>query len=463
MKTFKPFCALEKMYLNLEQFQKMALVTLLFILISIWNIPHTIAGRYTCELLLLIIVLAHKPNWKLFFQENKLLIIFFVYLFFQLIFFSTNYSLAISNFKSEWMHFIIFSIIGAGAGLIIGKYSSHKILLYLAIAFSIPLYIHLILSLIKGVSIGAIPWRYWGINEIHGDFAYPAMQASILLTTFYLYQTKNKMEKSLALGLIIACIASPLIAASRGGTGFTILAIPVVFMSHLFSSKTAGISLKKHRLQLLVIVAIAFGTIQIGVMSDPGRWGGVISRLASGFIEDATSIYCQGAQVLEDELLSKGLEITPEIKKRLDGMKDGDTMRAMAVISGYKLAINNPMGIDQSKQAFQVAMNKACNGPPTIFIAHAHNAWIDTALAIGIPGAILLLMAMLRYAKLGWIATASTATGSPYGLALFASACLWIARGVLDSTFRDQMLEMQAFVLALLLGIVISKKSINQR
>ena len=446
------------MHLNLEQFQKIALAVLLFALISLWNIPHTIAGRYACEALLLIIILVYRPNWILFFKQNKFLLMLFIYLFFQLLFFSTNYSLAISNFKSEWMHFILFSIIGAGVGLVIGKYSSHKILLYLAIAFSTPLYVHLILSFIKGASIGGIPWGYWGINEIHGDFGYPAMEASILLTTFYLYQAKTRIEKSLALGLIIACVASPLLAASRGGTGFTILAIIFVIMSYAFFSKAAGIVLKKNLLQLLTVSAIVLATILIAPLSDPVRWSGALSRISVGLVGNSTSIYCKGVQVLEEDLLSKGIEITSEIKKRLDVMESGDSMRAMAVISGYGLVFNNLMGIDQSKQAFQLAMIKECNGPPKIFIAHAHNAWIDSALAIGVPGAILLLMIMLRYAKLGWSAAATPTFGSPYGLALFASACLWIARGILDSTLRDQMLEMQAFVLALLLGIVISKK-----
>jgi hypothetical protein len=45
---------------------------------------------------------------------------------------------------------------------------------------------------------------------------------------------------------------------------------------------------------------------------------------------------------------------------------------------------------------------------------------------------------------------------NPFALALFISAGIWILRGVLDSTLRDQMLEMQAFIFAFLFASAIS-------
>lgn len=449
------------MNLNLERFQKFVLFLLLFTLIPLWNIPHTIAARYSAEALLLAIIFVSKPNWPLFFQTNKVLLLFFVYLLIQLLFFSNNYSLAFSNFRAEWMHFILFSLIGAGAGLILGKGAPKKILLYLGIAFSIPLYIHLALSLVKGISTGGIPWGYWGINEIHGDFGYPAMQASILLLSYYLYQAKSKATKLSTLGLIIVCIASPLLAGSRGGTGFTIAAIVLTLMLYPLLSCPIKADPKRNLVQLLLVIALIITTFQIGLMKDPGRWGGIFSRLSTGLQGDPTTVYCKGIQHLENELISKGIAITPEIQKGLQSVVDGDGSRMMAARSGYELAVRHPMGIDQSKQAYQIAIAEICDGPPNIFIAHAHNSWIDTALAIGIPGAALLLIVMLQYAKLGWVTAKLGNLSSPYGIALFTSASMWIFRGLLDSTMRDQMLEMQAFIFALLLGLILAQNKMG--
>ena len=446
------------MLLNLKKIQNLIFLAPLFILIPLWNIPHTIAGRYICEGLLLIAILAYRPNWKIFLNANKALLLFFAYLLIQLLFFSTNYQLAFSNFRSEWMHFILFSIIGAGAGLMLGKNSSLKILFALGIAFSIPLYIHLLLSLVKGIKLGSIPWGYWGINEIHGDLGYTALQASILLFTYYLYQEKSK--RLITLALIAVCVSSPLLAASRGGTGFVLIALAFISLSYFFLSDGAKISLQNKVIGVLLVFVFIMGTYQIGVMSDPNRWGGVISRLSIGFEGNPSAVYCNGITSLEDAIKSKGKMITPSIQKGLDSVVDGDGARVMAARSGVALTLESPMGINQSKQAYQQAIIKQCNGKPTIFISHTHNAWIDTALAIGIPGAFLLLITLLAYARRGYKALKSTNSSiSGFGMALFASSCIWITRGVLDSTQRDQMLEMQAFILAFLLSIILTKES----
>jgi len=451
------------MILNLKRFQELIFLAALFILMPLWNIPHTIAGRYICEGVLLISVLLYRPDWKLFFKNNKLLLGFFVYLILQLIFFSDNFRVAFSNFRAEWMHFILFSIIGAGTGLILGKGDAKKFLLYFGIAFSIPLLIHVILFSIKGVSTGTIPWGYWGINEIHGDFAYPALEAAILFSTYYLLQARTKYERLLTIGFIAICIASPLLATSRGGVGFTLAGILFVLLSHLFLGSGKTISNRKKIFFLVSIPVLLFGVYKVGVISDPNRWGGITSRLAVGFEGDPSLVYCQGIETLENALKKKGVEITPAIQKGLDSVLDGDGARMMAARSGLVLTLQNPMGINQSKQAYQQAIASYCGGDPKIFIAHAHNAWIDTALAIGIPGAILLLLVLINYAKIGYLAFLKYPATAPYGMALFASAWMWILRGLLDSTMRDQMLEMQAFIFAALMGIILAKNNLTNK
>ena len=175
--------------------------TLLFIalygLIAIWNIPHTIAARYALEALLLILIVSSSPEWRLFFSKAKLLLVFFAYVFLQIAFFSSDLKIALSSFKSEWMHFILFSIIGAGAGLLIGRRKNQNLLLYLGLAFAAPILLHLCMSIIKAIQIGEIPWRYWGIHDIHGDLAYAGLQASILFTVYLLMQASTRLQKTL--------------------------------------------------------------------------------------------------------------------------------------------------------------------------------------------------------------------------------------------------------------------------
>ena len=101
----------------------------LFCLIPLWNIPHTIAARYACEALLLILVLCYPLNWGPILNRSKLIFAFVIYLLIQIFFFSSDLRLALINFKSEWMHFILFSLVGAGSGLLLAKKQVSNILL----------------------------------------------------------------------------------------------------------------------------------------------------------------------------------------------------------------------------------------------------------------------------------------------------------------------------------------------
>jgi hypothetical protein len=438
--------------LQIEEYKYYIFYLALFALIPLWNIPHTIAARYVCEGLLLILTLSFALDWKPILSKSKLVILFICYLFIQLLFFSTDLKSGLSGFKSEWMHFILFTVAGAGAGLIASKRKSENTLLYLGIAFAAPLLIHLSLSVIKGVAIGAFPWRYWGINEIHGDLGYTALQASILLSTYCLCASKARWQYILSLVLLLSCIASPLIAQSRGGVIFAIVGILFTVSTYfVIAQKKSGFSAKSLATLITAIICVGF-LVKIGISVDPTRWGGTLSRALVGFHGDPNALYCNGIDSLRNSLKAEGVYITPEIEAGIKSVEDGDGARVMAARSGLRMALENPMGINGSKQAYQIAITRFCGKPPAIAISHTHNAWIDTSLAIGIPGAILLLLVFLHYGWQGFQMIRQHNQINPFALALFVSAGIWILRGALDSTLRDQMLEMQAFIFAFLLA-----------
>ena len=81
-------------------------------------------------------------------------------------------------------------------------------------------------------------------------------------------------------------------------------------------------------------------------------------------------------------------------------------------------------------------------------MAHTHNGWIDTILALGWVGGALYLMVFSYFFVTGYTYLRSSTHINEWAIVLVALAVFWILRGLVDSVFKDHMLEMQGFVLA---------------
>lgn len=431
-------------------------------LLIVWNIPHTIAARYLFACLLFIPLFTAKVPWSSIARSNAILIVFSAYLVFQLFVFSTNFQVALDNFTSEWLKLILFSALGAGTGLLISKQHHKTLLLVLALAFATPLIIHLVMAIPEGIGRGEIPWGYFGLSggrEIrgsnHGDLGYGALPAAIFVSVFVLYQATTRWKISVSLLLLCVCVASPLLASSRAATAFVFVAVITVLLTGLVLHRPGEIGRRK---RICGIAAVSLGLISvttIGASVDQSRWTGVVSRITMGFKGDPVKIMCEGVGSLRQSLEREGQAITPEASQALSSIQDvQDGSRIMAARAGAKLAPDHPMGINQSRQAYQIAIGQVCD--PDIFLSHTHNGWIDTALAIGIPGAILYLLVLLNFARLGLRhVRAHNPAVTPFAIALLVTSIVWILRSLVDSAQRDQVLEAQIFTMCFLYGTIV--------
>lgn len=447
----------------LDRYRDKVILFLLLCLAAIWNIPNTIAARYICEALLVILLLTSNIYWIDALKKLKILIIFFVYLLIQLLFFSTDFTAAIKNFKSEWMHFLIFSTIGIGSGIILRKYKNTNILLILGTAFAIPLFIHIFLVAWKLITNGVLPWGYWGVNTHHADLGYASLQSCILLISFIFFQPSSLREKFLSAAIILICVTSPLIAHSRGGVIFTLLAIVIGISLHLFFLR------KKNQKNIYEILAVILAliiisiTVKIGITTDKNRWQGILTKAEIALNGDPSSVYCNGVESLRDSLVDRGVTLNRDVELALESVVDGDGARIMAARSGLMLIPENLMGINGSKQAYQNAIKAHCGKNPEIFISHTHNAWIDTSLSIGIIGAILLAYLYFNLMILSFKSISNNSTNNAYFVALFLTSFLWGIRGILDSTQRDHILEIQAFSLFFLFALAFLSDKTNTK
>ena len=441
---------------TIVKFKDFVFYLALFSLIPLWNIPHTIAARYACEALLLILVLCYPLNWGPIQDRSKLIFVFVIYLLIQIFFFSSDLKVALLSFKSEWMHFILFSLAGAGSGLLIAKKQVSNILFYLGFAFSVPILIHLTLLAIKGFSVGYIPWGYSGLSISHGDLAYSSLQSVIFLSVFFLCQAKQTSDKLLCVFLLFACALSVFFAQSRGGLLFIVLSGLLTWITFIFFVKPNKIlNLKNIALVFLFLTAFAL-IAAFGSHYNPHRWLESPIRALSALNSDPFLGLCSTPNTSEFNDSEIQTTLNSEQIEARSRIMHGDSARVILAKAGFVLSINYPLGINGVRGAYQQAIINYCGRLPFVEYSHTHNAWLDTSLAIGIPGAILLLLIMLNYGWQGFKMIGRSKQLNPFALALFISAGVWILRGMLDSSLRDQMLEMQAFILAFLLASAIS-------
>lgn len=431
------------------------LLVLSLSVVSIWCISGTIAARYILSGLALIMLLWLQPKWKTFFSQNKIVLVFFVYLLIHLFFLSSDFYSALRAFRGEWLKLMLFLIFGAGLGLLTRHLDKERLILAMGLAFCVPLVQHLFLTMKVMSSSFHIPWGYVGIVSNHGDLGYTSFSASLLLSPLLIFGSNLKDRVFAAIGLVI-CFLSVIIAQSRGGLIFTALPMLVMLMIFILQNRRS----KKVIASIILVAGLATTLIvQFNSLNQSSKWNGMIERAKFGLIgDDPLEINCEGSEYIEQLLESQGTEITPKIQELIKFTVDGDGARVLTARGAVKLAFIYPWGFDQSKVSYQLAITKYCEEKPKIMLANAHNGWLNASLAIGLPGAVLYFLVVIGFFRQGIRGQTHSKVTST---ALVLTASLWILRSMLDASMQDQMLEMQVFVMAFLAAMLAADPSEN--
>lgn len=433
--------------------------TLIVLLIPFWNIPHTIAIRYSLALILLITIFYLKPNWKELGKFLWLPVIWAVYLIIYTFVLDDNFQIAIKGFRSEWLKSILFIIMGFGAGLILSK-SKNQARLFLAfgLASLFPILTHIALFIHKAVTTQTIPLGYWGLHEHHADLGYTALQAITFLSIFIVFFAHNTFYRILSGLAITLSILSPVLARSRAGVIFTVFALllTVILSLKSLTIKQLQIAKKIVAISILLILGLSFG---LSSTIDADRWNGITTRLLIGFQGNPIDVNCFGTQGIEEKLKGNGVEINQKMRAAIDSVAVGDGSRTMTARAGIELIKEFPMGMSGSKDAYAAAIRTKCI-EPKISMDHTHNGWIDTALSIGIPGVLIYAALMMMFIVFSFkLIKDKNQHVRAWAIALLSLSILWTLRAIFDSVQRDQMLEIQSFFLPFAMACIIGLKA----
>jgi O-antigen ligase len=409
------------------------------IYLAVLPMSGTIALRKVSLLLVLLIL-----SWQ-FFKTKSVpqfalaVVLWAVYLiFFPLI--ATDSEMAWKSLGKQWGMGLLAMVAGAGVATRLAS-TRWGGSFYLGVLSCVTILVYLGFITVQVCNTSFIPWGYWGRETHHADLGYAACQAVLLLMASVV--ASKKPTKYAAWVLIVACLFATALARSRAGLAFAVFAGAMVLLTAVLSRT----SIKKGPVFLGLGALLLMGCLVLGVAAknDP-RWMYMESNIVAGFLGDALQLQCEGTASVEGQI--KSMYGTSDLADRaISSVKDGDGSRVVVLRAGTQLALEHPWGSDGSRQAYKKLLRLHCPQPDS-HMAHAHNGWVDTALAIGWLGVLLYLWVFIHYIRTGYKALHSSTQVNEWAIVLVTLSVFWIVRAFTDSVFRDHMFEMQGFVLS---------------
>lgn len=474
---------------------------LLLAFISTLSVTGTIALRNVLHLVLLLMLLVygltnfHTEKVRIVVLTKAVPLPVLLWCGYLLIFpfFASDQVGAFANFlgKGMWGESILTWILAWGAVLILR--SSRRELWSLALVSAVPVFIHLTLLVLAWGGVlqpefyeapaldtavssaltvlanpssvqgpfSAFPMGFRGIEPMHGNLGYPASQATCLAlaVAFSAWNAGERKRLVKAVALIAACFFSVVIAQSRAAAYFALLICLAAFLLYWWTmrgNRSLLLSSSSHQRAALgwksVLIAIGLVALSmllfVKVVSTQMVWYSMGDKMALGFrMENPKALLCEGFPNNLPEQVNRIFPgSTPEyVDTLVDGLR-GDGARVLLARVGLELVRDFPWGLNGGRDAYQIRMAQACKHFPAMNYSHAHNAWINMALAIGLGG-VFLYGALLFGFMVRGLRLIQNPSDWPVGMSLVLLGVFWACRAAVDAVFQEHYLQMQALLL----------------
>ena len=402
-------------------------------------------------------------------------------------FWAPESTVAWANFRGQWLESLLVWFVAFAVVVLLGHASLG--LWLLALASAAPALLHLLMVILAWIgflphslpetatithlfsyafarynelgltSIG-FPWGFRGLEPMHGNLGYSACQALVVFTAIALSAFHDRRTGALAGAFfgILACFACILIANSRGAILYSLLTVSVMAFVYFFAIakrpplaeyfKLASI---KFLALFFVIFFCVFSVFAIHSVQRDSRWMPMADSIRIGLsIPDPTDLLCNGvSSEIKEKIIHDFSSASPQYQERLLAGVGGDGGRVLLMRTGMQLVLENPWGLDGSRDAFKKRMKEKCGHIPVLEFAHSHNGWFDTVLALGWLGGALYASLFVFFIQAGW-GSLNDKKQWPFALALLSLALFWALRGMADSVYREHYLQMQAVMLGIL-------------
>lgn len=427
---------------------RVPLLGLLFLLCASWYLPGIIGLRYTVATLLLLAMLVMSTRRQLAGFYSLWIYGSFLALF---AFYDADTLLTLENIKKEWGKNFLFALLGfllATSPLqSIGGLSS--LLRVAGMGLMVPMGVYAAFVGNTIFAISSLPIGSWGIQLHHQELAFASL-LGFFLFALSLKHTLVNLTILISVGATISFLL--FVAQSRAGFLFFMAMLCVLT---IWFSKNIRWSLRANTLRVsttIALLSILAATVALWLSVESStRFDALRNPFWVTFYADSILTICRGTDYFIEAVTKSGVgvDLSPAFLQSVNG---GDLSRIVTATAGINFMIDHPLGLHGAREAYQYAIISACN-PPAIAMAHTHNAWVDTGLALGIPGLAVVsffwsVLFMTGYAAL----KSSDQATRKVGFACVVFAVTVFLRGIADSSMRDQLAESQFFICGLLLG-----------
>jgi hypothetical protein len=465
------------------------LLLLVLVFLIIYSVFNQKQGKYNFA----------KSGWQLIPLPVKYWILFLVL--FPL--WAVQSDVAWTNLRGQWFESMLAVVVGYSAVLVMGDEGPSLFKMTLCGALSLGF--HIFLSIASGFGLLApefyadpnlltvwdsvSKWQelaasrasrwsailadgFRGIEPMHGNLGYTASQSTALLVACIVADRaqSNRVGILWSLLIMIFCFMSITVAQSRGailyGVAIAFLGWPIFWLKCSLPSprQLDRVNPKPSAFGWTIILVVLglFALVGVASMQRDSRWSSMIDKVRLGiFSGEPVRLLCDGLSAENEARIRSQFAADNQQYGSLlvAGLRQQDGGRILLMRAGVELVLENPRGLDGSRDSYKKLITEKCGHPPVLAFAHSHQGWLDLALALGWAGMILYAVVLLNYGLIGWRMLGSASQGG-WAFALLLVSAFWFFRGFADSVYREHYLQMQLLLLAYLHGrVVILKKS----
>jgi hypothetical protein len=362
---------------------------------------------------------------------------------FHLFFIGKNFELQKAEYQSLWKRAALGAVFTLGFGLTVVRVNLEKNWQIVVLGILSPTIIYYIKYLstfmlpMLGINAPAFLLLYPGSAEFYVpkiSYVFYCLPAFALSLGMLLMQIKKEAHSAALLdrlfwgGISILVLGVFYLENIKNGILYSLVLI-ILFLVSIFKGKERGIS--KSALCIALIILVASSLLVFNNLKINKTWAYLIADL-------------EVAQKASPQEIWK----TPEsfYPKNAMGISVVSTTfdRAFYFRVGVNLLIQNPLGFGLVQSSFgHLAKEHWPNAP----IIQSHSGWLDLALGLGIPGALLILLSALMAIK---VASLAIQPWNVFGTwALGSVLILYVSTEVAQKNYLDTLVWLTVFVASL--------------